>query len=92
MEKIDYKVVKTTINKVKYEVEIISDSENVYESGEQMAASDLIDDFCGVSPHDLDDVSSWLRSIPIPEAIKYIAEAWGIEYKLHKISTTEEIV
>lgn len=91
MEKVKYETIKTTICKIKYEVEIISDSEDVYKPGEQIAASDLIDDYCGVNPIDLDDDSSRLRSIPIPEAIKYIAEAWGIEYKLHKISTTEEI-
>ena len=75
-----------------YEVEFIEDSEHIYQPGDQINAIDLIDDYCNCDPPGMKDVSDWLYRIPVPRAIAFIAEAWGIGYKLHLIRTTDEIV
>lgn len=75
-----------------YEIEFIEDSGHVYEPGDQMDTSDFIDEYCQCNSSDLQDTTKWLKRIRIPEAVAFIAEAWGISYKLHHIKTIDEIV
>lgn len=75
-----------------YEVEFVEDPAWVYEPGEQIDATDFIDAYCECNSPELDDVSNWLHSISIPEAVKFVAEAWCISYKLHKITQTDSII
>lgn len=76
----------------RYEVEFVEDSEGVYSSGEYMDAAGFIDDYCNCCGPEEQDTAAWLTSIPAPEAVKFIAEAWGIGYILHKITTIDEII
>lgn len=75
-----------------YEVEFVEDPGLVYEAGQFTDATDFIKAYCECNSPELDDVSEWLRSIPISEAVAFIAEAWMITYKLHLIRTTDEII
>lgn len=75
-----------------YEVEFVEDPGLVYEPGEYAEATEFIEAYCESNSPELDDVSEWLRSIPVPEAVAFIANAWTIVYKLHLIRTTDEIV
>lgn len=70
----------------RYVIEFIEDSGWVYKPGQQKDATEFIEDYCECNPPELDDVSEWLRSIPISEAVAFIAEAWGIQYKLHTVN------
>lgn len=75
-----------------YEIEFIEDSGSVYVPGDQMDASDFIDEYCQCNSSELQDTTHWLKSVKIPEAVAFIAEAWGISYKLHHIKTIDEII
>lgn len=75
-----------------YEVEFVEDPGLVYEPGEYAEATEFIEAYCECNSPELDDVSEWLRSIPVPEAVAFIAEAWMITYQLHFIRTTDEVV
>lgn len=75
-----------------YEIEFIEDPDSVYEPGDYMDASDFIDEYCQCNSSELQDTTKWLKSIQIPEAVAFIAEAWGIAYKLHRIRTIDEII
>ena len=75
-----------------YEVEFVEDPGLVYEPGEYAEATEFIEAYCECNSPELDDVSEWLSSIPVPEAVAFIAEAWMITYKLHLIRTTDEVV
>lgn len=88
MEKINHpKVIEE-----QYEIEFIDDPADVYLSGEWEQASEFIDDYCACAPADMSDTVEWLHKIPIPEAVKFCAEAWGISYRLRKITTIEEYI
>lgn len=75
-----------------YEVEFVEDPEGVYECGEQVQASSFIDDYCYAATPSIEDVCNWLRRIPVPEAVKFCADAWGIAYRLHEIKTIDTII
>lgn len=75
-----------------YEVEFVEDPACVYGPGEYADATDFIDAYCECNSPELDDVSNWLHSISIPEAVKFVAKAWCISYKLHKITQTDSII
>lgn len=81
-----------TILNEHYEIEFIEDSGSVYEPGDQMDASDFIGEYCQCNSAEMKDTTDWLKSISIPEAVAFIAEAWGIAYKLHHIRTIDEII
>lgn len=52
---------------------------DIYKVGEVIEVVDLIRDYCsGCSDKDMID---WLWRVPIPTAVKFIADAWGIEYE-----------
>ena len=60
-------------------IRIINDGGGVYEYGEIIAVGDLIRDYC-----DCDNDKSmqdWLWKVPIPTAVKHIADMWGLEYE-----------
>lgn len=80
------------IIRTEYEIEFIEDSDNIYHSGDFMKAQDFIEDYCACNSPEMEDNSQWLRNIPVPDAIAYICEAWGIAYRLHKYTTTEQVV
>jgi len=75
-----------------YEVEFAEDPGMVYEPGDQKDAKEFIEDYCECNSPELDDVANRLRSIPIPEAVKFVAEMWAISYKLHQIKTIDQII
>lgn len=75
-----------------YEVEFVEDPGLVYETGEYTDATDFIEAYSECNSPELDDVSEWLKRIPVPNAVAFVAEAWGITYKLHLIKTIDEIV
>lgn len=75
-----------------YEIEFIEDSGHVYEAGEQMDATDFIEDFCRSNSSEFSAHADWLRDKSVPWAVAYIAEMWSIKYKLHRIKTIDEII
>ena len=60
-------------------IEIISDYGNVYKKGERILAMDLISSYLDCSTDK--SFNDYLTRIPIPDAVSFIADAWGIEYK-----------
>ena len=60
-------------------IRIISDRGDVYEVGSTVSEMDFIQSYCDTSSDE--DTKDWLQSIPIPCAVGFIADAWGIEYK-----------
>lgn len=60
-------------------IKIISDDGNVYKKDEVVDVSDLILSYCDTINDN--DLKKWLWNIPIPDAVDFIAKAWGIEYK-----------
>lgn len=60
-------------------IKIISDDGNVYKKDEVVDVSDLIRSYCDCTNDN--DLKDWLWKIPIPDAVDFITNAWGIEYK-----------
>lgn len=60
-------------------IRILSDAGDVYAVGSIIGVDELIKDY----EETTDDKSlcGWLYGVPIPTAVKFIADAWGIEYK-----------
>lgn len=60
-------------------IEILYDSGHVYGRGEIIEIKTLIRDYCEC---DRDPATEeWLYRIPIPDAVKFIADMWGIDYR-----------
>lgn len=76
----------------RYEIEFIYDPDGVYEPGEQPEAESFVKDYIDCCGSEMKDTVAWLYKITIPEAVKFVADAWNIEYKLHKFTTYEEII
>ena len=62
------------------QIEIIYDSGKVYEEGHILSVEELFKQWCESMPRRESDWD-WLNRIPIPSAVKFIADAWGIRYK-----------
>jgi len=60
-------------------VRILNDNGGVYEQGSIVDVGQLITDYCDCT--DDQGIIDYLWRIPIPSAIDFIAEAWGIEYE-----------
>lgn len=60
-------------------IKILSDNGNVYEEGQIISVGQLIDDYSNCTNDK--GLIDYLWRIPIPSAIAFIAEAWGIEYE-----------
>lgn len=60
-------------------IKILRDTGNVYEEGKIISVGQLIDDYSECT--DDQGLIDYLWRIPIPSAIAFIAEAWGIEYE-----------
>lgn len=60
-------------------IKIISDDGNVYKKDEVVDVSDLILSYCDCTNDK--SLKDWLWRVPIPTAVKFIADAWGIEYE-----------
>ena len=60
-------------------IKIINDSGKCYKKGEIVKCKDIISDYCDICNDE--SVESWLYKIPIPNAINFIAGAWGIDYE-----------
>lgn len=60
-------------------IKIIRDNGNVYEAGLIISVGKLMEDYCECT--DDQGLIDFLWRIPIPSAIAFIAEAWGIEYE-----------
>lgn len=60
-------------------IKILSDAGNVYPVDSVIGVDKLIKAY----EETTDDKSlcDWLYGVPIPTAVKFIADAWGIEYK-----------
>lgn len=89
MEKISLSAT-AVVEDEQYEMEFVYDPAYVYLPGEYADPKDFIEDYCSVCPADMADTVQWMRSITIPEAVKFCAEAWGIAYRLRKTTTVEE--
>lgn len=61
-------------------IRIISDPEQVYASGQEMPASQLLDEYIEVA----NDDEEWLRSVPIESAMEFIATMWGLNVEFIK--------
>lgn len=61
-------------------IKITRDNEDCYEQGDIMTSKDLIDDYDFATTDS--SVVEWLRSISAEEAVKFIADAWGLEYEI----------
>lgn len=64
-------------------IKIINDSGEVYEKHRIMEASELINDYIDANrgTQDCDDVCDWLETIPEIDALNFIGDMWGIEFK-----------
>lgn len=60
-------------------IKITHDDNNVYAIGQVMEIKKLIEDFCDCSNDE--SLNDWLYAIPIPSAMKFIADAWGLDYE-----------
>lgn len=60
-------------------VRIISDSGNVYKPNQIVSVKRLIEDY--IDCCDDSSTTDWIVSIPIPDAVKFIADAWCLEYE-----------
>jgi len=64
------------------QIQILHDRDGAYgyPVGAKMSVDALFEDF-RISEDCDDELYAYLCRIPIPAAVDYIAEAWGIEYK-----------
>ena len=62
-------------------IKIIRDPETVYSEGQVVNGNDFIQDYIDCSTHE-ECIQEWLCNIPMPEAIEFVASAWGIEYEI----------
>ena len=60
-------------------IKINSDNGNVYEIGSIVNIMDFIDSFCGCTNDE--SLVAYIYRIPIPSAVDFIADAWGIDYE-----------
>lgn len=86
------KIIQQKVIDELYEIEFFYDPSDVYMAGQWLEAIEFIDDYCACAPSDMNDTVEWLHRIPIPEAVKFCAEAWGISYQLRKTTTIEELI
>ena len=61
------------------EIRIIRDSGNVYQNGEIVSVADFIQSWTDCT--DDQGTIDFVWRIPIPSAVDFIADAWGIEYE-----------
>lgn len=61
-------------------IKILHDRDGVYRVGEVVNIEDLFGDFAASCQNTRDELD-YLYRIPIPAAVDYIANAWGIDYK-----------
>lgn len=61
-------------------IRIKRDDGQVYEPDTVISADKLLRDFCEAS-NPAECPQGWLYRIPMPDAIDYMAKAWGIEYE-----------
>ena len=60
-------------------IKILSDRDGVYEVGSIVGIMDFINSYLDCCTDD--SLKGWIERIPMPDAVKFIAEAWGIDYK-----------
>lgn len=60
-------------------IQILSDRDGVYAEGSQISIMRFIQDYLDACPDS--GVQGWLTRIPMPSAVAFIADAWGIDYK-----------
>lgn len=60
-------------------IKILSDRDGVYEKESVHDVMDVISSYCKCSTDK--SIVHYIQNIPIPSAIAFIAEAWGLEYK-----------
>lgn len=71
---------------MKPRIRIISDPEQVYASGQEMPASQLLDEYIeavNVDENGREQIE-WLRSVPIESAMEHIAAMWGLNVEFIK--------
>lgn len=71
----------------RFYVEILGDSGNVYETGDILEPTELVDDFLAASG-ELD--RAWFDKLTTVKAVQFICDSWGIAYKLIKSTILEE--
>lgn len=60
-------------------IKILSDRDGVYEVGSVVDVMSIIRDYLNCCTDN--SLKGWIERIPIPSAVDFIADAWGIEYK-----------
>lgn len=60
-------------------IKILSDRDGVYEIGSIVNVMDFIQSYIDCCTDN--STTEWITVIPIPSAVNFIAEAWGIDYK-----------
>ena len=60
-------------------IKILHDVGDVYEDNSIHGIKEIIDDY--VDTCNDKSVITWLYSIPLPTAIEFIADAWGLDYE-----------
>ena len=58
---------------------ILSDRDGVYDKGSIVEVIDFISDWMDFCTDD--SLKDWVGRIPIKNAVHFIADAWGIDYK-----------
>ena len=61
------------------QIKIISDRDGIYEVGEVVKVEDLIKSYRECCTDE--SIDGYICRIPIPSAVHFIAEAWGLDYK-----------
>ena len=60
-------------------IKILSDRDGVYEVGSVVNVLDFISDWMDCCTDD--SLKDWVGRIPIKNAVHFVADAWGIDYK-----------
>lgn len=60
-------------------IKILSDRDGVYEIGSIVNVMDFIQSYIDCCTDN--SITEWITVIPIPSAVNFIADAWGIDYK-----------
>lgn len=60
-------------------IRITHDPLGLYEDGSVVETKDLIESYCEQSNDE--SICGWLQRIPIPSAVDYIAQEWGLTYR-----------
>lgn len=62
-------------------IRILSDDGGVYAAGTVIGMMELIRSFCDCCDYENRSVADYVCRIPMPSAVAFIAESWGLQYE-----------